>query len=145
MLKIYLCRFGHADCLVKLDARQVALVDAGGINLARLLSAARSKFNRDAGARQRNCEARPPAASANNCHPPQRHRSAEPLPLHLNAGPDALSDRLGELVRGVFDLRECQRRAGADGHLARVDLPAAANVLSSNHGDGNDRRSTLQC
>ena len=144
MLKIHLRCFGHADRLVQRYARQVALVDAGGGNLARLLGAARTKFNSDAGSRQRNREARPPAASSDDSNAAQRHSSAKPLPLHLNAGPDALSDRPRELVRGVFNLREGKRRAGADGHLARVDLPAAANVLGPDHCHGNDRRAALQ-
>ena len=102
-----------------------------------------AQFNRDTGASQGDREARPPATSTNYCHPPQWHGSAEPLPLHLNTGPYALRNRLGELARGVINLREGKRRASADRDLAGVDLPAAANVLSSNHCDGNNRRPTL--
>ena len=115
------------ELLGQLDARQVALVAAGAPELASACSLVRQpRSTSKPGARERDREAGPPRARADDRGAADRRQPAEPLPLEHHARPDPIGDRAGQLRRGVVDPREAERAAGADPDLVRTDPPPAS-------------------
>ena len=74
----------------------------------------------------------------------ERGQAAEPLPLELDAGPDARGHLAGEERRRLLHAREGERRPAADVHLDRLDPPAAAGALRVRHGDRDHRLAALE-
>ena len=60
----------------------------------------------EAGAPERDREARAEGPGADDRRAPQRSKAAEPLPLQRHARPDAVRDGLRETLARLLDLRE---------------------------------------
>jgi hypothetical protein len=85
------------DRLRQRDPGQVVLVLAGLAQGRRLLAGPAAQLDVQAGARERDREARPPGAGADDRGAAQRRGAAEPLPLQRHARPDPLGDGAREL------------------------------------------------
>src|SRR5204863_1525812 len=85
-----------------------------------------------------------PRIGADDSGTPHPRSAAQPFPLKLDAGPDAIGHRGGQVAAGLLDLREGQGRAGADPHLVRADAPALAHRLGADDRHGYHRRAGLE-
>ena len=113
-----------ADGLRQRDAGQVALVDARRREVARLLRGAAAELDLEAGARERDGEPGPPRPGADDRGAPQRRGAAEPLPLQLDARPDALDDRHARSAATA------PRRCGNSSGCRRAGGPCAGGCAS---------------
>ena len=123
---------GHGldvDRLVELEAGQVARVLAAGAERLRLRGGPAAELDLDARAREHRRGGRAHRARADDGGGAQRRQAAEPLPLELDARPDALGDLAGEERRRLVHAREGERGPAADVDLGRLDPPAAAGAL----------------
>jgi hypothetical protein len=102
-----------------------------------LRAVAGAEVDLEPGARERHREARAPRVGADDGGAADARRAAQPLPLQLDAGPDAIGHRGGQVAAGLGHLRKGQGRAGADADLVRADAPAPAHGLRADDGDGD--------
>ena len=134
------------DAVRELDAGKVGAVGAAEAELARLLGRAAAELDGGPGAGQQRRDGGAPAAGADHDGVADRLQAAEPLPLQRDARPHAVGDLLRGRLAGLAVERagEAQRAAAADGHAARADAPAPADVLGADDRDRDDRRAGLE-
>ena len=125
-------------------AGRTEMASGSGSRRRRLLAGARAEVDLEAGAREGEGEARAPRVGADDGGAAHARGAAEPLPLKLDAGPDAVGHGGGQVAAGLVDLREGQRRAGADADLVRADAPALADVLRADDGHRHDGHAGLE-